>query len=49
MKLYKITIKNEVYGDTRVTMKSGKSRKEAVAKARLDIGPYEKVSACEEV
>lgn len=49
MKLYKITIKNEVYGDTRISLYSGNSRKEAMAKARLDTEPYEKVSACEEL
>ena len=49
MKLYKITVKNEVYGDTRIELYSGETRKEAVAKARMDIAPYEKVFKCEEV
>lgn len=49
MKLYKITIKNGVYGDSRVELYSGNSRKEALAKAHMDIEPYEKVFKCEEV
>ena len=49
MKLFRITIVNCVYGDTRISLYSGNSRKEAMAKARLDIEPYEKVSVCEEL
>ena len=49
MNLYKLTIKNEAYGDTRIVLYSGNNRKEAMAKARMDIAPYEKISACEEV
>lgn len=49
MKIFKITIVNRIYGDTRITMKQAMSRKDAMAMVRMDIEPYEDVSSCEEV
>lgn len=49
MKLFRITIVNCVYGDTRITMKQANSRKEAISMVRMDIEPHEDVSSCEEL